>query len=409
MQTVHSRCAGLDVHKETVVACVRVVEDGQVGHEVRTFSTVTASLYELAEWLCEKRIAVAAMEATGVYWRPVWHVLESAGLHLILVNAAHVKAVPGRKTDVNDATWLADLVAHGLVRESFVPPTSIQELRDLTRARKQFTRERTQHVQRIHKVLEDANIKITSAISDVMGKSGRAFLDALIAGVTDPVALARLGNSRLKASPQTLAKALRGHVTPHHRFMLRFYLDQVDHTDHALARLEEQVAALLEPFRDTIDHVSTVPGIGPTAAAAIIAEIGLDMSRFQTASHLVSWATLCPRNDESAGKQRSTRVRKGSNWLKPMLVQAAWSAVRTKNSYERALFQRLKARRGAQKAIVAVAASMLRAIYCVIRDKTPYRSLTPDHFDQVNHDRTRRHLVQRLEKLGYTVEITEAA
>lgn len=409
MQTVHVRCAGLDVHKETVVACVRVVKREEVHHEVRTFSTVTSSLYELAQWLQEERVTKVAMEATGVYWRPVWHILEGGGLDLLLANAAHIKAVPGRKTDVNDATWLADLVAHGLIRPSFVPPTQFQELRDLTRARKQSTRERTQHVQRIHKVLEDANIKVTSVISDVMGISGRKFLAAIIAGITDPVVLARLGSPRLHASPETLAEALRGHVTDHHRFMLQFYLDQVDDTDRALSRLDEQVAALLEPFREQVEHVSTVPGVGPTVAAAIVAEIGIDMSRFPSASHLVSWATLCPRSDESAGARRSTRTRKGATWLKPMLVQAAWSAVRTKRSYERVLFMRLKSHRGPQKAIVAVAASMLRAIYCILRDRQPYRTLGQDHFDTIDREKASKRLVARLKRLGYEVDVKKAA
>ena len=409
MEIVHQRCAGLDVHKETVVACVRVVERRRVRAEVRTFSTMTSSLYELAEWLLAERVTLVGMEATGVYWRPVWHILEASELKLILVNAAHVKAVPGRKSDVNDATWLASLVAHGLVRASFVPPTNVQEMRDLTRARKQMTREHTQHVQRIHKVLEDANIKITSAISDVMGKSGRAIIRALIQGVTEPQELASLGSKRLKAPRSTLVEALRGHVTEHHRFMLQFYLDQVDQTDLALLCLDKQVAALLEPFRDVVEHVSSVPGVGAIAAAAILAEIGVDMSRFPSANHLVSWATLCPRSDESAGKHRSTRTRRGASWLKPMLVQAAWAAVRTKESYERALFHRLKARRGPKKAIVAVAASLLRAIYAIVRDGVPYQTLGADHFDIINQDLKKRRAIKQLEKLGYNVTLEEAA
>ncbi len=409
MQVVQRRCAGLDVHKETVVACVRTMKKRNVREEVRTFSTMTSSLYELANWLRAEKVELVGMEATGVYWRPVWHILEASELKLILVNAAHVKAVPGRKSDVKDAAWLASLVAHGLVRASFVPPTRVQELRDLTRARRQITREHTQHVQRIHKVLEDANIKVTSAISDVMGKSGRAFLNALIQGETDPEVLASLGSKRLKAPRSKLVESLRGHVTDHHRFMLRLHLDQVNHTERTLARLDEQVVALLEPFRDVVEHVSSVPGVGPTAAAAILAEIGFDMSRFPSANHLVSWASLCPRSDESAGKRRSTRVRKGANWLKPMLVQVAWSAVRTKNSYERALYHRLKARRGPKKAIVAVAASLLRAIYAIVRDGVPYRTLGADHFDVLNQERKKRRALRQLERLGYEVTIVEKA
>ena len=409
MEVVHSRCGGLDVHKETVVACVRVIEGGKVRQEVRTFSTITKSLYELGEWLLAEQVMAVAMEATGVYWKPVWHVLEASGLSLVLANAAHIKAVPGRKTDVNDAMWIADLLAHGLIRGSFVPPTQVQELRDLTRTRKQFTRERTQHVQRLHKVLEDANIKITSVISDITGKSGRAFLDAIINGETDPVALAKLGSTRLRATPEQLAEALRGHVTAHHRFMLKFYANQVDDTDRALASLDTEVAALLKPFQEAVTNVSTVPGVGETVAAAIVSEIGFDMARFPSASHLVSWATLCPRADESAGRHRSTRIRKGANWLKPMLVQAAWSAVRKKSSYERSLFLRLKGRRGPLKAIVAVAASMLRAIYHILRDNVPYRDLGPAHFDSADREHAKKRLVHRLKRLGYQVDIREAA
>lgn len=407
MEVVHRRCAGLDVHKEQVVACVRIQAAGRVWEEVRQFSTMPSSLYELGDWLQSQGVTLVAMEATGVYWRPVWHILEASGLELILANAAHVKAVPGRKSDINDATWLSSLIAHGLVRASFVPPTSVQELRDLTRARKQMIRERTQHVQRIHKVLEDANIKITSAITDVMGQSGRAFLEGLIGGATDGEELARLGRGRLKASRKTLAEALHGHVTDHHRFLLRFCLEQVDQTDRAIAQLDKQVAALLEPLREVIERLTSVPGIGPTAATAILAETGFDMSRFTSASHLVSWACLCPRSDESAGKRRSTRIRRGAGWLKPMLLQAAWSAVRTSGSYERALFHRLKARRGPQKAIVA--ASLLRVIYVIVRDGDTYRSLGPDHFDTVDRERKKCRYLRQLQRLGYTVSIEEAA
>ena len=409
MEILYGKCAGLDVHKETVVACVRRVSRNQVHQEVRTFSTTTKSLYDLAEWLESQHVAAVAMEATGVYWKPVWHVLEASGFKLILANAAHIKAVPGRKTDVNDAMWIADLLAHGLIRGSFVPEQPIQELRDLTRARKQFVREHTQHVQRIHKVLEDANVKITSVITDIMGRSGRDFLEAIIGGATDPLALAALGNSRLKATTEELAEALRGHVTSHHRFLLKFYLDQADATENAISRLDQEVAALLGPFREAVMNVSTVPGIAETAAAAIVSEIGTDMSKFPTADHLVSWATLCPRNDESAGKHRSTRIRRGSSWLKPILIQAAWAAVRKKDSYERALFLRLKSRRGPRKAIVAVAASMLRAIYCILRDGVPYRSLGPNHFDNLSKERTKKRLIKRLNQLGYEVALTEAA
>lgn len=407
METMHQRCCGMDVHQATVVACVRVQDGAKSRREVRTFGTVTGALHELAEWLRGERVEVVAMEATGVYWKPVWHILEAHGLNLLLANAAQVKAVPRPKSDPRDARWLAELAAHGLVRGSFVPPEPVWQLRDLTRARKQIVAERTRHAQRLHKVLEDANIKVATVVTDILGKSGRAFLGALIAGEGDPEVLARLGSGRLKATPGRLAEALRGRVTPHHRFMLRLHLGQIDEADRVLAALDAEVAALLEPFRQTVGLVATVPGVGQVAAAAILAEIGLDMGCFPSAGQLVSWATLCPRSDESAGVRRSTRTRKGSHWLKPMLVQAAWCAVRTKHSHERALFLRLKSRRGPQKAVVAVAASMLRSIYCILRDGVPYRSPGPDPFNHANRERAKTRLVRRLRELGFQVEVRE--
>lgn len=409
MQVLHRRCSGLDVHKETVVACLRIQRKGKVHEETRTFSTMTSSLYELSEWLLSGKVTLVGMEATGVYWRPVWHILESAGLDLILVNAAHCKAVPGRKSDVNDAAWLASLVAHGLVRASFVPPTEVQDLRDLTRTRKQMTRQRTQHVQRIHKVLEDANVKISSVISDITGRSGRAFMAAMIDGVCDPEELADLADARIKAPRERLVESLRGHVTDHHRFLLRFFLSQLDQADQAIEQLDREVAALLEPFRQLVENLSTVPGFGPIVAAAVLAEIGFNMKQFPNANHLVSWACLCPRSDESAGKHRSTRTRPGASWIRPILIQAAWAAIRTKDSYERALFHRIKARRGPQKAIVAVAAHLLRVVYAMVRDNVPYRSLGPRHFDTIDRDRKARRLQRQLVSLGYTVTLEPAA
>lgn len=408
MEVLHPRCAGLDVHKDSVVACVRVVEDGGVRQEVRTFGTTTSALCGLADWLDQERCAHVVMEATGIYWKPVWHVLEGH-VELMLANAAHVKSVPGRKTDVNDATWLSDLLAHGLVRGSFVPERPIQELRGLTRARKQFVRQRSEHVQRIQKVLQDANLKLDSVVTDIMGRSGRRMLDAIVAGETDPGKLANLGDARLKTPRKKIAEALRGTVTAHHRFMLGLFLEQVDTTNATIAKLEEELGVLLEPFHEAVELVKTVPGIGETAAAAIMSEIGVDMTRFPADGNLVSWAGLCPRNDESAGKRRSTRIRKGDPWLKTVLVNCAWAAVRTKNSYERALFFRLKSRRGPNKAIIAVAASMLTAIYHILKNRVPYRDLGPDHLDQVDAQRRAARLVHRLQRLGYEVELKPVA
>ena len=330
MQVLYPRCCALDVHKQTVVACLRLVVDGKIVKEVRTFDTTTASLMALSEWLTENKCTHVAMEATGVYWKPVWHILANDDFQLVLANAAHVKNVPGRKTDVTDAEWLVDLLAHGLIRASFVPNTPTQELRALLRARKQLVREQSSHVLRVQKTLEDANIKLDSVISELMGKSGRAMVEALIAGETDPAKLARLAGPRLKASPAQLREALRGRVTKNHRFLLRLHLKQIDALEAAIVTIDQQVEADIAPFRAAVRLLTTAPGIKTLNAQVVLSEIGLDMSRFPTDCHLISWAGICPRNDESAGKRRSNRLRKGAPWLKTALVQSAWAAVRKK-------------------------------------------------------------------------------
>jgi transposase len=310
MEVLYPHCAGLDVHKDTVVACMRHMVDGSVRREVRTFKTTTTELLALSDWLAAEGCTHVAMEATGVYWKPVWHILSDGDFSLVLANAAHVKNVPGRKTDVNDAPWLADLLAHGLIRGSFVPDQQTQEMRNLLRTRKQLVRERSSHVQRLQKTLEDANIKLDSAISDIMGLSGRAMIEALIAGESDPERLAQLAHRRIKAPPEALREALRGRVTRHHRFLLRLHLQQIDGLDAAITEIDREVDAQIEPFRATVQLLTTIPGIEELSACLILAEIGRDMSRFPTAGHLISWAGLCPRSDESAGKRRSTRMRK---------------------------------------------------------------------------------------------------
>lgn len=410
METLRRRCAGLDVHKDTVVACARVVsEDGTVVQEVETFSTMTSGLLALSDWLAEREITAVVMEATGVYWKPVWHVLDE-DFELTLANAANVRNVPGRKTDVNDATWLADLHAHGLIRASFVPPTRVQELRTLLRTRKQLVREKGQHVQRIQKTLEDANLKIASVLSNIVGVSGRAILQALIAGETDPEKLADVTQSRrLKSGRNRIIESLRGNVTKSHRFLLKTHLGMLDALDAAIAEIDTEVGVALEPFRHKAELLTTIPGVGTLAAQSIVAEIGIDMSRFPTVGHLISWAGLCPRNDESAGKRRSTRVRKGAPWLKTVLVQCAWGAARAKDCYLRAQFQRLKSRRGPKKAILAVAASILTAAYYILRDDVPYQDLGPDHFDRIDKHKVASRLVRKLHNLGYQVEIKQAA
>jgi transposase len=409
MELLYPRCAGLDVHKNTVVACVRIqLRRGDPVTETRTFETHTAALLKLLSWLEEHECTHVVMEATGVYWKPVWHILEGA-FELVLANAQHVRNVPGRKSDVNDALWLANLLAHGLISPSFVPERPIQELRDLTRTRKQFVRQRAQHVNRIQKVLEDANIKLGSFISDITGVSGRTILEALITGETDPDKLAELGHPRLKTPRAKLALALQGKLTPHHQFLLQTHLQQVDATDRSIEQLDAHIEETARPFAELVGRLKEMPGMSETAAHIVLAEIGHDMSRFPTSGHLVSFAGLCPRLDESAGKRKSTRLRKGSNWLKAALVSCAWAAARAKNAYARAQFHRIKTRRGAKKAVVAVAASMLTAIYHLLRDRVPYRDLTPGHFDRRDRVRIANRLRRRLEALGYNVQIAPTA
>ena len=406
MEVLHPHCAGLDVHKDSVVACVRHMTGSALKREVKTFKTTTSELMALSAWLSAESCTHIVMEATGIYWRPVWHILSDGDFDLVLANAAHVKNVPGRKTDVNDATWLADLMAHGLVRASFVPDEQTQEMRDLLRTRKQLVRERSSHIQRLQKTLEDATIKLDSVISDVMGLSGRAMVEALIAGETDPTTLAGFAHRRIKAPRDSLQESLRGRVTKHHRFMLDLHLQQIDTLDAAIARIDQEVDANVDPFRQAVKILSSIPGISTLSAQAILAEIGLDMGRFPTDGHLKSWAGLCPRNDESAGKRRSNRMRKGAAWLKTMLVQCAWAAVRTKGSYLQAQFHRLRSRRGAKKAIGAVAASILTAAYHMLKDGTLYQDLGPDHFDQRAKAAQTNRLLARLQNLGYAVQIT---
>jgi len=406
MQVLYPRCCALDVHKLTVVACLRLAEGDKVTTEVRTFETTTASLISLRDWLAANKCTHVAMEATGVYWKPVWHILADGDFELVLANAAHVKNVPGRKTDVRDAEWLVDLLAHGLIRASFVPDTQTQELRALLRTRKQLVREASSHIQRVQKTLEDANIKLDSVISDVMGKSGRAMIEAMIAGETNPTKLAAFADRRLKASPAQLREALRGRVTKQHRFLLRLHLQQIDALETAIAEIDQQVEADIAPFRGAVKQLSSIPGVKALAGQVIVSEIGIDMGRFPSDGHLVSWTGICPRNDESAGKRRSTRLRKGAPWLKTTLVQCAWSAVRQKDTYLRAQFYHVRARRGAKKAIIAVAASILTAVYHMLKDGKMYQDLGPNHFQRRNKDQQKHVLVKRLTDLGYTVALT---
>jgi transposase len=407
MDLLYPRCAGLDVHKDSVVARIRCVTE-PVHDEVKTFATTTSALLELNEFLSAHGVTHVAMEATGVYWKPVWHLLEG-DFELILANAQHIKNVPGRKTDVSDAGWIADLLAHGLIRSSFVPPAPIQELRDLTRTRKQLVREVSQHSSRIQKVLEDANLKLGSVLSDVLGKSGRAILEALIAGQSDPEKLADLAQGTARKKRAELIEALHGRIRPHHRGLLKVHLKLVATLEQAIADIDATVGKALASIHESARLLTTMPGISDVTAHVIVAEVGVDMTRFASDAHLRSWAGFCPRSDESAGKRRSTRVRKGAPWLKTTLVSAAWAAVRVKESYLQAQFHRLRARRGAKKAILAVASSMLTAAYHMLKNSVEYQDLGASHFTRRDREKIILRLVRRINDLGCHVQLIPKA
>jgi transposase len=375
---------------------------------VRRFSTATRDLLEMADWLAAQGITHVAMEATGVYWKPIWHILEGR-FEPILANAAHIRNVPGRKSDVNDAVWISDLLAHGLIRASFVPPAQIQDVRDLTRTRTQLAREIARHIQRIQKTLEDANIKLTSVISDIMGMSGRRILKAMVAGETNPAKLAKLGSMRLKCPRAELIAALDGRVTAHHRFLIAHHLSLIEDLEGHIAAFDARIEELLAPLRNAVAQLITIPGVSRVSAQVILAEIGADMTPFPTSGHLLSWAGLVPRLDESAGKRRSTRVRKGAPWLKPVLVQCAWGAARTKGTYYQAQFFRLKARRGPKKAAIAVAASLLTAVYHMLKNGTFHQDLGADFLVKRDKVRIATKLANRIKDLGYDVSFTPAA
>ncbi len=421
MELMHERAAGLDVHKDTVVACVRVMCGGKVKRECRTFDTTTAGLEALRDWLISCGCTMVAMEATGVYWMPVFKILDDADAYELLVaNARHVKGLRGRKTDMNDATWLADLAAHGLIRASFVPHEDLHELRTLMRSRKPLVREQTGHVQRIQKTLTEANIRLDSVVSDIMGLSGRRMIEAMIGGVSDPAELAALGSRGLKATKEELRAALHGRLTDHHRFMLRLHLKQYDGLEETILLVDSEAQARVARMDQAIENneaalsalillLATIPGIDRLSALTIISEIGWDMSRFPTAEHLVAWAGLCPGQNESAGKRRNGRLRKGAPWLKTMLIQCAWAAKRSKNSYYKAQYYRLKARRGSQKAICAVAASILTAIYHILKDGVPHEDLGVDYFDKRKPEAKIKRLVGQIAKLGFEVTLQPIA
>lgn len=407
MEVLHRRCAGVDVHKDLLVACVRLAEGEQVRRQSQRFGTTTRELLRLLEWLLSYGITHVGMESTGVYWKPVWHVLEGH-FTLVLGNAQAMRHVPGRKSDQSDASWIADLIAHGLVRSSLVPPEPMQEVRELTRTRKQLVREKGQHTQRIQKVLEDANVKLASVLSDILGLSGRAILEAIVSGTQDPQRLAALAHPSVKAPRSQIAEALEGRVREHHRFMIQLHLDQIDALDAAVARVEGRIEALLAPFRAEVERLCTIPGFSATVAAVFLAETGGQMEAFPTDAHLVAWGGLSPQQNETGGKRKNTRTRP-QRWFKTMLVQAAHAAVKKKNSYLRTKYYRIRARRGSKKAILAVAATLVRIAYHLLKNQTHYQDLGADFFDHRDRERATRRLIQRLERMGYKVEVQAAA
>jgi transposase len=375
MDVLHARCAGLDVHKRTVVACVRRVDPaGKVTKTIKTFATMTGDLLNLSDWLTAQGVKVVAMESTGSYWKPVFNLLEP-GFEVILVNAHHIKQVPGRKTDVKDSEWIAQLLQHGLLRPSFIPPRPTRELRDLTRQRTRLIQEKTAVVNRIQKVLEDANIKLGSVASNALGVSGRLMIEAIIRGEYDPVKLAALARGRLRKKVPQLQRALHGSVTEHHRFLLRTQMDHLDHLERLIGRYNERIDEALDPFASTLARLVTIPGVDFRVAEVVVAEIGLDMGRFPTAGHLSSWAGLASGNHESAGKRQSGRTTPGNTWLKTALVQAAWAASRAKGTHLSRKFRRIAGSRGKKRAAVAVAHTILVIIYSLLKEGTTYQEI----------------------------------
>jgi transposase len=405
------RCAGIDIGKDEVVACVRTPAPGGRGRQkrTRTFASFTGSLEAMADWFAAEGVTEIAMEATGSYWKPVWYVLEDRAFELKLVNAHHVKILPGRKSDVLDAEWLAELLEHGLLRGSFVPPLAIRELRDLTRYRKRQVDTHAAEVQRLEKVLQDAGIKLSSVASEVLSMSGRNMIEALIAGHQDPAELAQLAIGRMRNKLPQLVEALAGHFGPHHAVVAREILDHIDFLDARIAAISDQVAVRMLPFEAAMQRLMEIPGISRISAEVIIAETGGDMSRFPTPAHLASWAGLAPGNHESAGKRRRVGTRPGDRWLRRVLIEAARAAARTKGSYFSAQYRQIAHRRGPNKAAVAVAHSLLDLVWHLLSTAEPFEDLGADYF-QKRHDpeREARRLVRQLERLGHHVSLTPA-
>jgi transposase len=405
MDVIYSRCCGLDIHKKTVVACLISGAQGQPPQkEVRTFRTMTAELLLLADWLQAAGCTHVAMESTGVYWRPVYNLLEGL-FTLLVVNAQHIKAVPGRKTDVKDAEWIAELLRHGLLRGSFIPSKPQRQLRELTRHRTTLVQDRARVINRLQAVLEDANIKLAAVVTDIRGVSARAMLEALIAGQRDVDALAELARGRLRTKRDQLAEALQGYFTSHHSFLVTEYLSQIDYFDDAIDRVSALIAQHLEAEQEAVALLDTIPGVSQRTAEILLAEIGTDMTRFPSAKHLASWAGMCPGNYESGGKRLSGKTRKGSRWLRQVLVEAAHVAAKTKGTYLAAQYRRIAARRGKKRALMALGHTILIIVYYVLARKQPYQDLGTAYFDQLEQHRVQQRLVHRLERMGYQVSL----
>jgi transposase len=409
MEVVHARCAGLDVHKKSVYGCVICLEaNGEKRQEKRSFGTMTADLLSLADWLREHAVTHVGMEATGVYWRPVWAILEGQ-FELMLVNPHHVKAIPGRKTDAKDCEWIAELLQHGLVRGSFVPPTEIQDVRDLTRYRVELTQAQNRVANRIQKLLEQANIKLSSVASNALGASGQQMIEAIIAGEEDAQRLADLAQKRLRQRIPELQLALQGRVRDHHRFLLQEFLDEWRALGARIRRIEEEIDRRMGPFEEAIALWQSIPGIDRVTACNLVAELGVNMAQFPSSQHLASWAGLCPGNNESAGKRMSGTTRGGNKWLRRTLCQAAWAVTRKKDCYLATQFRRLAARRGIKRAVMAVAHTMLIIAYSMLKTGRAYHELGGDYLERINADQLQRYFVKRLQKLGLTVTLTSAA
>lgn len=405
METIYERCCGLDIHKKTVGACLIVPgPQGRSAKEIRTFGTMTEDLLQLSDWLTANRVTHVAMESTGVYWKPIWNLLEG-NFELLLANAQHIKAVPGRKTDVKDCEWIADLLHHGLLKASFVPDLPQRELRELTRYRTSLVRERTSEVNRLQKTLEGANIKLSSVATNIMGKSGRQILEEMLRGSSDAKTLAQLAKGRLREKIGELERSLEGCFGAHQRFLVARQLAHIDFLDESIEQVSVQVRERMRPFDEALSRLETVPGLGRRTAEVLVAEIGVEMARFPTPAHLASWAGMCPGNNESAGKRKTARTRKGSPWLRSALVEAAHAAGRTKETYLSAQYHRLAARRGKKKAAVAVGHTILVIVYHMLQRGTTYADLGPIYFDQHDRQAVERRLVNRLHRLGYEVTL----